>query len=62
MRSALRRDPTVNEVFLARKKECKGVTSGSVSKACERLDAKLVATIADHVRSGPELPVPDQHP
>lgn len=62
MRSALRRDASVNDTFIARKKECRGATSGSVSKACERLDAKLVARIAEHVRSGPELPEPEQHP
>ena len=62
MRSALRRDASVNETFIARKKECRGATSGAVSKACERLDAKLVARIADYVRSGPELPEPEQHP
>jgi hypothetical protein len=62
MRSALRRDPDVNDTFIARKKECRGATSGAVSKACERLDAKLVARIAEHVRSGPELPDPEQHP
>lgn len=62
MRGALRRDATVNDTFVARKKECRGATSGAVSKACERLDAKLVARIAEHVRSGPELPEPEQHP
>ena len=62
IRDALRRDPALNEAFLSRKKECRGATSGSVTKACERLDAKLVARIADHVRSGAELPVPEQHP
>ena len=62
MRSALRRDATVNEAFVARKKECRGATSGAVTKACERLDAKLDARIAEHVRSGPELPEPEQHP
>ena len=62
MRSALRADASVNDAFIARKKECRGATSGTVSKACERLDAKLVATIAEHVRSGPELPEPESHP
>lgn len=62
MRAALRRDATINDVFIARKKECRGATSGAVSKACERLDGKLVARIAEHVRSGPELPTPEHHP
>ena len=47
---------------MARKKECRGATSGTVTKACERLDATLNVRIAEHVRSGPELPVPEQHP
>ena len=46
----------------ARKKECRGATTGSVSKACEKLDSKLIAKIADYVRTGPELPVPEEHP
>lgn len=62
MRAALRRDPAVNEAFIARKKECRGATSGAVSKACERFDAQLVDRIAEHVRSGPELPEPEQRP
>ncbi|HWO09203.1 MAG TPA: hypothetical protein VNN80_06975, partial [Polyangiaceae bacterium] len=62
MRGALRRDAAVNEAFVARKKECRGATSGTVTKACERLDATLNVRIAEHVRSGPELPVPEQHP
>ncbi len=62
MRSALRQDEDVSQAFLARKKECRGATTGSVSKACERLDGKLIQRIADYVRSGPELPAPEEHP
>jgi hypothetical protein len=62
MRSALRKSEKVNEAFLARKKECRGATSGSVSKACERLDAKLIERVAEYVRSGPELPAAEEHP
>ncbi len=62
MRSALRKDEAVTETFLARKKECKGATTGSVSKACERLDRKLIDRIVAYVRTGPELPAPEEHP
>lgn len=62
MRQALRRDPAVNEAFLARKKECRGATSGVVSKACERFDATLIERIAAYVRTGPELPAPEDAP
>jgi hypothetical protein len=62
MRSALRKDEAVSQAFLARKKECRGATTGSVSKACERLDGKLIQRIAEYVRSGPELPAPEEHP
>ena len=62
MRAALRKDEALNETYQARQKECKGATTGTVSKACEKLDLKLVAKIAAHVRSGSELPVPEDHP
>lgn len=62
MRSALKQDAVVSEAFLARKKECRGATTGSVSKACEKLDGKLISKIADYVRTGPELPEPAEHP
>jgi len=62
MRAALRRDEAVSQAFLARKKECRGATSGAVTKACERLDLKLIERIAAHVRSGPELPAPEEQP
>ena len=62
MRSALRKDEAVNQAFLARKKECRGATTGTVSKACERLDSKLIERIGSYVRSGPDLPPPEEHP
>jgi hypothetical protein len=62
MRSALREDPTVDETYRARRKECKGVTMGNVSKKCEQLDTKLTQVITDYVRSGAQLPDPEDHP
>lgn len=62
MRAALRKNEELNQAFQARQKECKGVTTGSVSKACERLDQKFIDRVAEHVRSGAELPLPEDHP
>jgi hypothetical protein len=62
MRGALRKNEELNQAFQARQKECKGVTSGSVSKACERLDQKFIERLAEYVRSGAELPLPEDHP
>jgi hypothetical protein len=62
MQAALREDSTVNDTFLARKKECKGVTMGAVSKKCEQLDTKLIDVTADHVRETSGLPQPKHQP
>jgi hypothetical protein len=62
MRTALRRDETVSQTYRAKRNECRGVTTGTVSKKCEQLDAKLITVIAHYVRSGPDLPEPDEHP
>lgn len=62
-RDALKKDDTVREMYIAYKKECKGVTVGSVSKKCEELDGKLSVVIANYVRtSGESLPVPKKMP
>lgn len=62
MQAALRKDPKVNETFLARKKECKGVTMGAVTKKCEQLDKKLIEVTVEHVRSTSSLPQPAHQP
>jgi hypothetical protein len=62
MRAALRKNEELNQAFQARQKECKGVTTGSVSKACEKLDQKFIDRVAEYVRSGAELPLPEDHP
>lgn len=48
--------------FQKRSKECKGATSGEVSKACELADAALSAAVVTESRSGLALPVPDPLP
>ncbi|MEB2314398.1 MAG: hypothetical protein OZ921_18395 [Sorangiineae bacterium] len=59
---ALRTDGAVNETYLARRKECKGATSGTVSKKCEQLDAKLSDVVIAFVRRGGDVPVPAKLP
>lgn len=55
---ALRKDDTVTEIYRARRQECKGAVSGSVSKKCVKLTAKLSRTVADYVRNGGKVPKP----
>jgi hypothetical protein len=62
MQATLRKDKTVNDTYIARKKECKGVTMGAVSKKCEVLDKKLIDVTADFVRETSGLPQPAQQP
>ncbi len=58
-KDALRKDSKLDEVYLARRKECKGASSGEVTKKCEVLDKKFSDIIVQVVRGGIELPVPE---
>ena len=60
IRSALTSDGTVKDAYVARRKECKGVTFGAVSKKCVEREDSLVAAIVDYVRSGGSLPEPNE--
>jgi hypothetical protein len=60
IRSALTSNGTVKDAYVARRKECKGVTFGSVSKKCVEREDSLVAAIVDYVRSGGQLPEPSE--
>jgi len=62
MRDAFRKDSKVDAAYLAQRKECKGVTSGDVSKKCLTADQKLVDAIVEHVVSGGEVPAPTKLP
>ncbi len=62
MESALRKDSTVNDTYIARKRECKGATMGAVSKKCEVLDKKLSAVTVEFVRGASNLPQPKEQP
>ena len=59
---ALREDSDLNTLANARRAECKGASSGTVSKKCVDLDKKLTDSVAKVVRKGIELPVPTRHP
>ena len=62
VQEALRTDADVNEAFQARRKECKGATSGEVSLKCVKADDKLSATIVKAIRGGVKLPEPTKLP
>ena len=62
VQEALRADEGVQTAVTARKKECKGATSGDVSLKCVKADEKLSAVIIDFVRKGGSVPVPTKQP
>ena len=62
MRDTLRKDSKVDAAYLAQRKECKGVTTGEVSKKCVTADQKLVDAIVEHVVSGGDVPAPTKLP
>jgi hypothetical protein len=62
MKAALRKDSDVDAAYLAQRKECKGVSSGDVSKKCVDMDNRLVDAIVQHVENGGELAAPEQIP
>lgn len=59
---ALRKDEKVNAAWLARRKECKGATSGDVSLKCVKADADLTKTVIGYVRGGGTIPPPKKLP
>lgn len=59
---ALRKDEKVNAAWLARRKECKGATSGEVSLKCVKADADLTKTVIAFVRGGGTIPEPKKLP
>jgi hypothetical protein len=58
MVDALLRSSDVAETHQERRKECKGVSIGRVTKRCEDLDKELGRVVADYVRETDDLPVP----
>jgi hypothetical protein len=62
VQEALRADGKVNEAYLARRKECKGATSGEVSMKCVKADQQLSDAIVRLLRGGASLPEPTKLP
>jgi hypothetical protein len=57
-RDALMSDPSVKAAYAKRSKECKGVTLGDVSLACEHADTAFSDAIVGAIKSGVALPAP----
>lgn len=61
-KDALLADAKVTAAYQRRGKECKGATSGDVTKACEQADSALSAAVVAAVRGGLAVPTPDRLP
>lgn len=59
---SLRKSEAVTEAYRARRKECKGAVSGTVSKQCVVADQRLSDAIVEHVRGGGSLATPEKMP
>jgi hypothetical protein len=61
-KDALLKSPRILAAYQRRGKECKGVVSGEVSRACEQADAALSASIVSEIRGGLAVPTPEHRP
>jgi hypothetical protein len=61
-KNALLESPKVLAAYQKRGKECKGASSGDVSRACETADAALSSAIVAEIRGGLAIPTPDRVP
>jgi hypothetical protein len=59
---ALRKDDKVNAAWQARRKECKGATSGEVSLKCVKADEGLTKSVISFIRGGGSVPEPKKLP
>jgi hypothetical protein len=59
---ALRKDEKVNAAWQARRKECKGATSGEVSLKCVKADEGLTKSVITYIRGGGTVPEPKKLP
>lgn len=57
MREALSKDERIEALDSERRRECKGVSFGEVSKKCETADRALVNKVIAYVRGGGSVPV-----
>jgi hypothetical protein len=61
-RDALLKSAKVLAAYQRRGKECKGVTSGEVTHACEQADGALSAAVVAEIRGGASIPTPERVP
>jgi hypothetical protein len=61
VQSTLREDELIERAIVARRKECRGITLGNVTRKCVEQERSLVAAIVDYVRAGGELPEPTEN-
>lgn len=61
-KTALLESERVLAAYKRRGKECKGATSGEVTKPCEQADGALSAAIVAEVRAGKTIPLPEKLP
>jgi hypothetical protein len=61
-KNALLESDKVLAAYKRRGKECKGATSGEVTKGCEQADVALSAAIVGEVRGGKTIPLPEKLP
>ena len=61
-KDALLKSPKVLAAFQRRGKECKGASSGEVSRTCEQADSTLAETVVVEVRGGIAIPTPERRP
>jgi hypothetical protein len=59
---ALRKDEKINGAWQARRKECKGATSGEVSLKCVKADEGLTKSVISFIRGGGSIPEPKKLP
>lgn len=61
-KTALLESEKVLAAYKRRGKECKGATSGDVTKPCEQADVALSAAIVAEIRGGKTIPLPEKLP
>jgi len=62
VRDVLKKVEAIRPSYLKHRKECRGVSMGRVSKACEKADSVLSRTLARHVRDQGGVPTPQKIP
>lgn len=61
-REALLTNTRITEASRMRRRECRGIMTGVVTKSCIDADQRLSELIVEHVRDGGKLGIPSKHP